>query len=84
MSQSFMKITIYNEIPNIMFDRLVSFENDFNGKSWGSLHKAMIELHFKHPDVVIESAPYIYSDLENKTSGFLILDQKTENLYYIY
>lgn len=79
-----MKITIYNEMPNIMLDRLVSFENDFNGKSWDSLYKAMVELNSKYPDVVIGSTPYLYSDLENKTSGFLIMDQKTENLYYIY
>lgn len=79
-----MKITIYSQIPNIMLDRLVSFENDFNGKNWNSLYRAMMELNSKYPDVVIESAPYLYSDLENKTSGFLIIDQKTENLYYIY
>jgi len=79
-----MKITIYEKVPNIMLDRLVSFENDFNGKNWNNLYKAMIELSSKYPGVLIESTPYLYSDLENKTSGFLIMDQKTENLYYIY
>lgn len=79
-----MKITILDSIPNVMLDRFVSFENDFNGKNWGSLYQAMIDLHSQYPEVVVASAPYLYSDLSNKTSGFLFIDQKTENLYYAY
>jgi hypothetical protein len=79
-----MNIEVYDAIPNIMLERLVSFENDYNGKNWNILYKAMIELNSKYPDVVIASTPYLYSDLEKKTSGFLIIDQKTEKLYYIH
>jgi hypothetical protein len=40
-----MNIEKYDAIPNIMLDRLVSFENDFNGKNWNNLYEAMIALH---------------------------------------
>jgi hypothetical protein len=79
-----MKITILDSIPNIMFDRLVSFEEDFNGKSWDELYSAMIALHKEYPEVVIANSPRLYSDLSSKTFGFLILDQKTDNFYYIH
>lgn len=79
-----MNIEVYDNIPNIMLERLVSFAADFNGKNWNNLYEAMVELHSKYPDVVIDSVPYLYSDLKNKTSGILIIDQKSEKSYYIY
>ena len=79
-----MKITILDAIPNVMLDRLVSFENEFNGKNWNELYSAMILLHKKYPEVIIANSPRLYSDLSNKTFGFLITDQKTDKLYYIH
>lgn len=79
-----MNIEVYDSIPNIMLERLISFESDYNGKNWNNLYEAMVELHSQYPDVNLATAPYLYSDLEKKTSGFLIIDQETDNLYYIY
>ena len=37
-----MKITILDAIPNVMLDRLVSFENEFNGKNWKIIVLAIV------------------------------------------
>jgi hypothetical protein len=55
-----MKIKKLESIPNFTLDRLVSFDDEYSGKSWDELYEFMNYLKSSFPDVKLLTTPYLY------------------------
>jgi hypothetical protein len=79
-----MKIKTFSPIPDFMLERLVAFQEPFNGKSWEDMYEAIATLKKNYPEGKFKAQPYIYIDLESKSNGFIFVDSDTEQLFYVY
>lgn len=79
-----MKITIYSPLPAFLLERFVSFEQEFNGKSWAEVYEAIATLKSQYPNKKFNDQPYLYLDLENKRNGYLFMERESDELYYVH
>ena len=79
-----MNIKRYKVAPESVISRLIDFDSLSSPKPWGELTAYLTELNKKYPNVRINSAPLVYVDIENETSGLIFIDDTSDELYYVF
>jgi len=79
-----LNVTTFPIIPDFLLERFVSFDQDFNGKSWDELYASIAFLKSNYPDKKFDDVPFVYVDLANKKSGLIFIDRESEELFFVY
>jgi hypothetical protein len=80
-----MKIEIFKNISPLLLSKLKDFSPvKTQDIEWGEVYEHIYFLKHNYPENHFSEVPYYYSDLTEKTTGFIFQERMSEDLYYVH